>query len=150
MAMWQGYGGGPYGIAVESTFGRLDEVLPPRFEGALMGEIHLGRVRYCDYTSDSVRLHEEFNVYAPFVSKSMPYRHESEVRAVFVDLNYLKDLTNSPPGHFVKVDLPHLVRAVTISPLAPSWFSSEIRTLCESHQLNVEVRQSKVFSKPIY
>jgi hypothetical protein len=149
MAMWQEYGGGSYGIAVRSTFGELDELLPPAFPGVLMGEIHIGRVHYCDYASDSIKLREEMNVYAPFVSKSMPYRHENELQAVFVDLT-LGQNQSPPAGHFVPVDIKRLVGAITISPLAPTWFPGVVREVCRSHELDVEVEQSSVFTEPIY
>ena len=34
MALWQGYGGGPYGIAVRTTFGLLDSLVPEKFSGS--------------------------------------------------------------------------------------------------------------------
>ncbi len=48
MAMWQGYGGGPYGVAVRSTFGKLAELLPPAFGSVPMGTIFVGRIRYIE------------------------------------------------------------------------------------------------------
>ena len=66
MAMWQGYGGGAYGVAIRSTFGRLDAALAERFGGSHGKDIFLGRVRYLDYLSITERVPNEHNAYAPF------------------------------------------------------------------------------------
>ena len=34
MALWRGYGGGPYAVAVRTTFGLLDQLLPTKFSGS--------------------------------------------------------------------------------------------------------------------
>src|SRR5437667_6511044 len=67
MALWQGYGGGPYAIAVRTTFGLLDSLLPEKFSGSSVVaggvpaeaddepphamSIFLTQVRYIDHSS---------------------------------------------------------------------------------------------------
>jgi hypothetical protein len=80
MAMWQGYGGGSYGVAIRSTFAELDAVLPDTAGDFPMSSIYLGRVQYIDHASETMRLNEEANSYAPFVYKSIAYQHESEIK----------------------------------------------------------------------
>lgn len=149
MAMWQGYGGGPYGVAIRSTFGALSEVLPASFGDVPMGTIFVARVRYIDYLSETAQITEEYNVFSPFVWKSIAYQHESEVRALFVDMSghYRQE---SPPGHFVEVDVQSLVRRVTVSPLSPPWFDGVVDAVCSKFGFTFDIRRSIVFSDPVY
>jgi hypothetical protein len=152
MAMWRGYGSGPCGIAIRSTFGVLDDTLPEKFAGSGREEsIYLGPVRYLDYSSITARVPHENNVYGPFVCKSLAYVHESEVRAVFADLLALGDIgEGGPTGHFVDLDLSELVQAVIISPLAPRWFEGLVRSTCVRFGFDFEVTTSSVAAPPIY
>jgi len=149
MAMWQGYGVGAYGVAVQSTFGSLDDVLPAPFSDVPMGMIFISRVHYVDYTSETERIPQEANTYSPFVCKSLPYRHENEVRALFANLmnRYSRDV---PAGQLIEVDLRQLVHRVTVSPLAPSWFEALVKSVCARYGLEIEVTRSIVFSQPIF
>jgi hypothetical protein len=150
MAMWQGYGSGPYGVAVRSTFGLLDELLPERFtETGREEPVFLGRVRYLDYSSHVERIPAEYNLYAPFLCKSIAYRRESEIRAVFADIPGGMQKT-ARPGYFVPVDLARLVETVTVSPLAPSWFADLVRDTCTQFGFGFTVTSSIVTVVPIY
>jgi hypothetical protein len=149
MALWRGYGAGPYGVAVRSTIGLLEKLLPQKFAAEHLNNIFVGRVRYVDYTSETERLVEENNFYSPFVCKSLPYRHESEVRAIFIDIKWW-GRQDSPLGHFIRVDLSQLLQRVTISPLAPGWFQDVVQKVCTAASLEVEVTKSIVYSRPIY
>src|SRR5439155_9364996 len=98
MALWQGYGGGPYAIAVRTTFGLLDSLLPEKFSGSNVVAggapaeaddepphampIFLTQVRYIDHSSTTERLKNENNMFTPFAFKSVSYTHENEVRAL--------------------------------------------------------------------
>jgi len=67
MAMWRGYGGGPYGIAIRSTFGVLDEIIHQKSKVHLRRCLYrrpilIGRVKYVDYSSEIERIPQEFNV----------------------------------------------------------------------------------------
>ena len=150
MAMWQGYGSGPYGVAARSRFGLLDEVLPEKSTGTGREEpVFLGRVRYLDYSSHVERIPEEYNLYAPFLCKSIAYRHENEIRAVFADIPGGMQKT-AKPGYFVPVDLDRLVETVTVSPLAPGWFEDLVRDMCTQLGFEFTVTSSIVVAEPIY
>jgi len=129
MAMWKVYGGGPYGIAIRSTFGVLDEIIPSKFKGPYRDDpIFIGRVKYVDYSSEIERIPAEFNVFGPFMCKALAYQHETEVRAVFNDSSSMME-DDSPKGYFIEVDLKVLIQKVVISPLAPEWFKSIIENI---------------------
>jgi hypothetical protein len=149
MAMWRGYGGGSYGIAVRSTFGTLDAVLPPTAGDFPMSNIYLGRVRYVDHSSETTRLQEEANSYAPFVCKSLAYQHEAEVRAVFMDVRWHRR-HDAPAGELIPVDLSMLIHGITVSPLADAWYQGVIQDVCSAYDLPVTVERSIVSSAPIF
>jgi len=152
MAMWRGYGAGPYGIAIRSSFGVLDDTLPKRFDCSGREEsIYLGPVRYLDYHSVVERIPHDNNVMGPFICKSLAYRHENEVRAVFVNLLELGDTSEGgPAGHFVGLDLVRLVHAVIVSPLAPRWYEEVVRGACTRFGFDFDVATSSVADPPIY
>jgi hypothetical protein len=149
MAMWHGYGGGNFGVAVRSTFGTLSDLLPASFGSLPMGTIYVGRVKYIDYLSETEQIPEQYNVFSPFTCKSVAYQHESEVRALFVDMTAQYQQT-AAAGHFIDVDLTKLIHRVTVSPLSPAWFEETIRSLCEKYGFTFHIGRSIVFSEPVY
>src|ERR1043165_7185651 len=75
MAMWRGYGGS-CGVAIRSTFKRIDQTIPETFSGPYRQEnIYVGRANYIDYSSLTQRLPNEFNSYGQLMCKSLVYRH---------------------------------------------------------------------------
>lgn len=154
MAMWRIYGSGPYGVAIRSTYGALDAVLPDSLPNRLGGQsrLYLGRVRYLDYTSAIERIPKEYNVYSRFTCKHIAHQHEKEIRAIFVDPMYpnLRPGGGATVGHSVIVDLEVLVRSVIVSPLAPPWFDELVKAVCVRLECNADVGRSEVFGPPVY
>jgi hypothetical protein len=152
MAMWRGYGAGPYGVAIRSTFGVLYDTLPSKLQYAGHEEsIFLGPVRYLDYSSVAERIPHENNVFGPYMCKSVAYQHETELRAVFADFFKLGEKREeAPAGHFVDIDLSRLVQAVIVSPLAPDWFEGVMRSTCARFGFNFDITTSSVFMPPIF
>lgn len=148
MAMWQGYGGGPYGVAIKSTYGVLDAVLPSTF-GDPQAPVFLGRVRYLDYSSPSERIPKEYNVFSRFTCKHIAYQHEKEIRAIFMCPN-LRFGTCAVLGHSVTVDLETLIRRVMVSPLSPPWFDELVKSVCVRLECDAEVGRSDVLGPPVY
>ncbi len=149
MAMWLGYGGGPYGVAIRSTFGLLDDLLPIDFPDSPMPHVFIGRVKYIDYQSEEQQVPEEYNAYGPFLCKSIPYQHESELRAVFADMSFF-DRSDAPPGHLIPLDVEGLICGVTVSPLSPPWFDGVVNETCGRFGCPANVSRSSVFGEPIY
>jgi hypothetical protein len=149
MALWRGYGGGPYGVAVRTTFGSLSNLLPLSFGDTPIEAIFMARVRYIDYASEVLQIDEPYNMFAPFVWKSLAYENESEVRALFIDVSgYFRD--DPPKGHLVGVDLQKLVQQVTVSPLAPDWFAEAVGATCARFGFRFDIQRSIVYREPIY
>lgn len=169
MALWQGYGGGPYALAVRSTFGLLDSLLPEKFSGSSVVDggapaesdaepphamsIFLTRVRYIDHTSTTERLKEENNMFTPFAVKSVSYEHESEVRAVYWNIPSFDTTTGqmiNPSGLFVRVDLQMLITEVVVSPLAPTWFAPLVRSVFDRYGFSFTITPSLTSRKAVY
>jgi len=152
MAMWQGYGGGSYGVAVRSEVGLLDELLPEKSgpNVTLINDVFIGRVKYVDYSSASERIPEEPNLCAPFACKSVAYRHESELRALFIDMPVHGREQGAPTGHVLRVDLRRLVQRVVVSPLSPPWFESLVGSVCEHFGFQFPIGRSIVRGVPVY
>jgi hypothetical protein len=161
MALWQGYGGGPYAVAVRSTFGALASLLPEKFSGSRIfaggapaepddGPPHampilLTGVRYIDHRSTTERLKGENNKFTPFAFKSLSYEHENEVRALYWNVPRHDTSTGrlvNPPGLFVPVKLDALVSDIVVSPLAPTWFAPLVRSVVERYELSFDVTLS--------
>jgi hypothetical protein len=149
MAMWRGYGSGPFGIAIRTEFGILDDVLPTTSPCVPPRPLYLSRVQYLDHSSAAVRIPHENNMFGPFLCKSLAYSHENELRAIFLDV--LADTNRGgPAGHLIELGLSRLVKRVVVSPLAPPWFESLVRNTCLKFGLALDVTNSSVVVPPIY
>lgn len=169
MALWRGYGGGPYATAVRTTFGLLDSLLPEKFSGSSVVAggaaadadekpphampILLTQVRYIDHSSTTERLKDENNLYTPFAAKSVSYTHESEVRAVYWNIPGFDTNTRqlqTPAGLFVPVNLGALITDVVVSPLAPAWFPPVVRSVFERYGFSFALTSSLTSRDAVY
>jgi len=111
--------------------------------------VFIGRVHYLDHGSEVRTIPNEGNLYGMFMSKSVAYRHESEVRAIFADIVGGWSGT-AAPGHLVPVDIQAMVNTVTVSPLAPRWFEQLVMATCSHFGFELSVRKSIATMEPIY
>jgi hypothetical protein len=169
MALWRGYGGGPYAIAVRTTFGLLDSLLPEKFSGSSVVAggapaqnddgppaampIFLTKVRYIDHGSTTERLPDENNMFTPFAFKSLSFAHESEVRAVYWNIPGFDLATGElvePPGLFVPVQLQTLITEVVVSPLAPAWFGHLVQNVTDRYGFSFASTPSLTARRAVY
>jgi hypothetical protein len=169
MALWRGYGGGPYAIAVRSTFGLLDSLLPAKFSGSSVVPegapanpeqeppdampIYLTKVRYIDHGSTTERLKDENNMFTPFAAKSISYTNENEVRALYWNIPGFEPTTRQPIhpiGLFVPIDLQALVSTIVVSPLAPDWFTPIVESTVEKYGLSFSITPSVTSRAAVY
>jgi hypothetical protein len=80
------------------------------------------------------RIQDDNNLLGLFLSKSVVYRHEQEVRAIF--------LGGGPEGYFIPVALDKLVGEVRVSPLAPEWFQFVVEETCKRFGFSFPVTRS--------
>lgn len=154
-ALWGLYVPPSGGVAIRSTFQRLVDalVVPEGDHEPSMGRtIFVGMVRYADYDSERM---PEGNTMWPFVYKRHSFEFERELRAVIQNLPTVPDRTleggkrvdlsqPSPPGRAVEVDLPSLVEAIHVSPVAPGWFLDLVTSVCARYDLDKRVVQSSL------
>jgi hypothetical protein len=125
MQMWERYcRPRPLGIAVQTTYARLDGALP--FHRATHQNVMLGLVTYGDY--DDAALRSDFtNRYSAFMLKKIQYEDEDEVR-VLCDV-----LTPSQEkGVRIRVDWGAIIERVVVSPYAGSAFTRAAGTFCRA------------------
>ena len=144
MAMWRGYGGGDFGVAIQSTRVVLEQALAGASTVPGRAPVSVEEVTYGDYSS-----RDEYvpgRSLGPFLFKSNAYKHECELRALFLDLG----ADEQTFGMDVKVDLSNLVQAVVVSPLAPAWYEELVRSTCRKLGWQFSVRPSAHSGSPRY
>jgi hypothetical protein len=147
-------------VAIRSTFKRLTECFLPSEAGesGMEHTVLVGRVLYADYDKDWI---PEGNSLWPFVYKRTSFEFENEVRAVIQDFPMVEDPqaegrktldlnVPSPPGKLVAVDLNTLIDEIRVSPIAPSWFSDLVVSVCARYEVDKPVTQSSLAGPPVY
>jgi len=125
--MWSTYAGGEFGVAIRTSYEKLDRHLPVTTHGdrALMiGMVKNGDYDPPEYTTDPI------NVFSALMSKRDAFQDEREVR-MLCD-NWSLGLGVAEPGFCVPVDWNQLALAIVVSPLAPSWFRDTVESTCRS------------------
>ena len=136
-AMWKAYIEGDFGIAIETTFGLLEEAFRPCGQG----EDRLVFLRPVSYGG-----RESNDVYAPFFQKRLDFDTDAEIRVVIDERH---DICG--PGIYVDVDLARFVRRVWISPKGSkqAWFIKAVqKVLCKYGLEHIEVKASELMSEP--
>jgi hypothetical protein len=134
--MWSKYSARPFGVAIRSTYERLNASLPLAWNSR---EVLLGQVTYGDYASaDYVR--DVSNHYNIVMSKRLEHEDDHEVRAVIDDPQIKRE--QAKEGLVVRI-LPHtLVETVVMAPSAPEWFWDTVLATCRTFRLDVPVERS--------
>ena len=132
-AMWKLYSMNvTNAIAIQTTAQGLYEALDkdPR--------ISIGKLNYIDYQ----------NKFAPingsFWYKRKAFAYEQEVRAIFTDFEA------KTSGVTINVNLNKLIEAIYISPYAPAWFESVVRSVAEKYGINKPIYYSEMTEAPFF
>ena len=161
--MWRSYAGGPYGVAIQTTFNDLCA----SFDGYPY-RVKIGRLQYVDYETFRLKIPKgmiqkdsmDFDniLFRPVFLKRKQFRNESEIRAAVMLLN--SDRTallypgadaedpKLPVGLPVPIDLARVARVVYVSPLSPEWFRRCVELVVQRHDLTVTVKHSELVSSP--
>lgn len=146
-AMWRLYAKSDDTIAIQTTYTKLRQVLPPRF--------HIGEVNYVDHQTYINEVKEGFfnSMY-----KRKSFAHERELRICYIDTYEFQQDSKDPNAFFlndstrafetVAVDLQTLIESVCIAPEAPDWFVKLVRDSAIRFGYDFCVRQSSFSEYP--
>jgi hypothetical protein len=149
VAMWDLYVRTGEGIAVQSTIGRLQA----SFDASPF-DIHMGEVRYIDYSQDPV---DDSNVFTLLLSKRKSFEHERELR-VFCRPHWdstaeepTVSVDEAPIGQNVRVELATLIEKIYVAPRTKSWFEDLVRTIGQIYDLEPkDFISSSLSERPLY
>lgn len=122
MAMWSLYSRTNESIAIQSTFRKLQMIIP--------NYTHIGLVSYIDFEQDSTDMRNLFN---PILNKRISFQHEREVLAVAWELlsgklggdSIRSNMTER--GLRVPVKIEDFINCVYVHPETPKWFLETLR-----------------------
>ena len=153
-AMWRLYSQSSFAIALRSKYSKLRDALPTGSDGGTYVGPFLGQVTYVDHANDQL---PTGNGLVPVMNKRPSFAHEHECRALIwrpEPTDYLLHpdpdslLAAYPTGLDLRIDLSAVVDCVTVSPLAPKWFSESVVDVTKRYERAWEVRVSSLAAKP--
>lgn len=160
-AMWDLYLKSNEGVAVRTTFKRVEDALRQ-----CPYSVDASRVRYVDYETAFIPLGGPVSIYLPVVHKRLSYEHEHELRlfcwghnrrldelqrqgmliaGTTIELHPLPD----HPGVALPVDLDALIEAVYVAPSSPGWFYELVKSVLSTFGVNKPVHQSDLDRDPV-
>ncbi|MFZ1058150.1 MAG: DUF2971 domain-containing protein [Candidatus Rokuibacteriota bacterium] len=143
-AFWRLYSNDNDGVAVQTTYQRLVDVIKDD------EELYVGRVSYLDYET---QWFPDGNLLYPVMHKRLAFAHEKEVRLVkLLHAHVVMDSQAGPPGVHVPVNLEQLVEGVFVTPYAQEWYADVVKSVVEKFALPLagRVRWSQMKSAPLY
>lgn len=144
-ALWRMYGSDKGSVAIQSTYGRLANVLSE--------DTYLGLVRYLDFHSPDRGLAMGNLLHRP-MCKRKEFAHEKEVRAFVWCLEDHAGKTSTeltadrPLGKKLGVDLDVLIESIRLQPTMPDWMATSIKELTGRYGLTAKVVQSQLDAPP--
>jgi hypothetical protein len=146
IAMWRLYVGGGNGLAIESSYTRLTQVL------GYEKPVFVGAVKYVNWDQ---RLIPEGSTFAPFLYKRNGFEYEHEVRAMIQDMPALPNMEPDwdrpvEPGRNVPVEVRHLITRVRLSPVSDPWYHEVVHSVIEKFGYDFEVVQSDLAGEPVF
>ena len=145
-AMWRLYTSGNEGVAIVTSFRKLDEVVTSQGADQLLAGV--GRVRYLDHFNEGLLSHGRTqNALVPFMLKNISYAHEREVRAL---VNGRFDQEMPPSGLDFPIHLTDFIDGIVTNPFCQPWFDKTIRGVVERYGLGDRIRSSTLSRANFY
>ena len=143
-ALWRLYATNADGIAIQTTYQALIDVIEPD------NEIFMGKVTYLDYDAEGFPINY---LYYPVMHKRRAFAHENEVRLVKVLNDHIDH--DGPPGPAnitVPVNLDNLVHAIYVTPYARPWYVDTVAAVVEKFapSLAQRIAWSRMKNAPSY
>ena len=144
-AMWALYSQFNSGIAIQSTYRRLDSSFDKTPE-----PIYIGKVKYIDYSKERIN---DKHVLLPFVHKRKSFAYENELRVMTIAHDRITSRDSFggssqlvEEGRYVKVDLDELIERIYVSPRAPPWLGELVKSILQRFGHSHKVTVSKLYS----
>jgi hypothetical protein len=102
-------------------------------------DIQIGRVQYIDFRKKFAGTHDRI------FWKRKSLSHEAEVRAVIKRFEQTEEEALLMP-----VDLSKLIRAVVVSPFAPTWFDEVLKEVMRRFEVQVPIISSELAAQPFF
>jgi hypothetical protein len=134
-AMWELYSQKNEGMAIVSTFDKLEA----SFANGNDYKIHFGKINYIDYSgidqpsSDPIK---------PFAYKRKSFEHEKEVRAIIHCKNQDKCRYK---GIFIPIDINKVIKHIYVAPYTEDWIVDLVNNLLNKFDLRVPVTKSRLY-----
>ena len=141
-AMWKLFGVGN-SICIKTSVSKILNGNIPK-----EAEVHLEEVKYINHSTQNTHT----NTLEPFISKSLAYEFEKEVRLISFDP--ADDIDSHAEGFKeIKYNINHLkglIEELIISPDSTPWFKEQVTTLCSTYNLtDLTIVESELSRKPI-
>lgn len=144
-AMWQLYGAEKNSVCIFTSVEKLEQLVIPN---ELFDNLKFKDVNYIDHAKAKFGS----NCLEPFISKSLSFSFEKELRIVVFDskINLDNVGVNEVSGVNIGIrSLQELIDKVIVSPSSDSWFKSCVENLCDRYGLKIDVEMSSLKRKPI-
>lgn len=135
-AMWSIYAARGYGMAIQSTVGRLKRAVAEE-----PAEVLIGEVSYSEHFQQDLG---PINIIENAHRKRRSFEHERELRLSVVDFSAAARVK------FVRVALGVLVERIHLAPRSEDWVLGLAQELVNRYALSVEVQRSGLYDAPIY
>jgi hypothetical protein len=143
-ALWRLYTSDADGIAIQTTYQALVDVIEPD------SDLYVGRIGYLDYETEWF---PNGNLFYPVMHKRRAFAHENEVRMLKLLHSHVPlESPIGPPGLQVPVDLESLVQAIYVTPYAQPWYAEAVEAVVErfAPALRPRIRWSRMKNAPLY
>lgn len=143
-AMWKLYLKSNDGIAIQTTYTKLNESLKDAKE-----DVYIGMVNYIDYESEWM---PEGNVFYPFAHKRKSFAHENELRAITYRFpgSPKKPVDPFEEGININLDIDKLIENIYIAPGSPAWVTQLIKSVAKKYEIRAPVINSRLAEEPVY
>jgi hypothetical protein len=127
-AMWRLYSLQGQGIAIQSTYDRLE-----RSFHMAQAQVEIGMVTYHDYDTHAISMGNVFHV---AMTKRTSFEHEKELRVATLVPSGFNPALPQVDGIEVQVDIEILIEKIVVSPKSPPWHAALIASLMKRYGLD--------------
>lgn len=143
-ALWRLYTSNDDGVAIKTTYQALVDIVEPD------NSLYIGKIGYLDYETEWFPLG---NLFYPVMHKRRAFAHESEVRIVKMQDEYLS--LESPPGPLglsVPINLESLIQTIYINPYSQPWYADTVEAVIDKFapELRSRIQWSRMKNAPLY